>query len=277
VRAVVSRDLVPEWPANMPHPAPPGLPETIREGAAAVYLPACINRIFGRPRGEARGLSLPEALVAVSRRAGLPVWIPDGAVGRCCATPWTSKGYRAGSELMANRTVEALWGWSDEGDLPVVIDASSCAHGLAEEIEGVLTDENRERHGMLRVLDSVAWAHDHLLPRLSVSRRLRSVAVHPACATRHLGLAGQLAELTAALADEVVVPTVATCCGFAGDRGFLHPELTAAATAPAARELAGREFDAYVCSNRTCEIGLQQATGTAYTSVVQVLEQLTRN
>ncbi len=62
----------------------------------------------------------------------------------------------------------------------------------------------------------------------------------------------------------------------AGDRGLLHPELPAAATADAANELDGRRFDAHLCSNRTCEIGLQQGTGRAYESFVFALEAATR-
>jgi D-lactate dehydrogenase len=66
----------------------------------------------------------------------------------------------------------------------------------------------------------------------------------------------------------------ATCCGFAGDRGISHPELTAAATRPQAEELAGRHFDAHLSNNRTCEIGLSRATGADYESVVILLERL---
>ena len=55
--------------------------------------------------------------MAVSARAGLPVWIPDDVAGHCCSVPWTSKGYTEGAELMANRTIEALWRWSGEGEL----------------------------------------------------------------------------------------------------------------------------------------------------------------
>ena len=127
-----------------------------REGAAAVYLPACVNRIFGHARGAERDLSLPEAMVAVSERAGLPVWIPPDAAGHCCGTPWSSKGYRAGHAYMAAHTVEALRRWTGDGSLPVVIDASSCALGLIEDAEGI------------EVLDSIAWAHDRLLPELTV-------------------------------------------------------------------------------------------------------------
>jgi D-lactate dehydrogenase len=266
-RSLFSDELVPSWPRNMPPPAPAKLPRTSREGAAAVYMPACVNRIFGPPREDGAGLPLPEAMVAVSARAGMPVWIPDDVAGNCCSVPWASKGYTEGAKLMADRTTEALWRWSGEGELPVVIDASSCSHGLAEEA--------RERHPELEVLDSVAWAQ-RLLPNLEVGEKLGSVAVHPTCSTRHMGLERQLREIADAMAEEVVQPIRATCCGMAGDRGMLHPELTKSATREEAAELAGSNHDAYLCSNRTCEIGLQEATGAAYESFVIPLERITR-
>jgi D-lactate dehydrogenase len=274
-RSLFSDELVPSWPRNMPPPAPARLPATSREGAAAVYMPACVNRIFGRPRGDGTGPHLPEAMVAVSARAGLPVWIPDDVPGHCCAVPWTSKGYAEGAGLMANRTVEALWRWSSEGELPVVIDASSCALGLAGEAKDGLTEENQERHSKLEILDSVAWAK-RLLPKLHIEEKLGSVAVHPTCSTRHMGLERDLHQLAEAMADRVVQPIRATCCGMAGDRGFLHPELTASATAEEAAELQGTRHDAYLCSNRTCEIGLQEATGAAYESFLIPLERISR-
>ncbi len=266
-RSLFSDELVPSWPRNMPPPAPAKLPRTSREGAAAVYMPACVNRIFGPPPGDGAGLPLVEAMVAVSARAGMPVWIPDDVAGKCCSVPWASKGYTEGAKLMADRTTEALWGWSGEGDLPVVIDASSCSHGLAEEA--------RERHPELEILDSVAWA-GRLLPGLTVREKLGSVALHPTCSTRHLGLERQLREIADAIAGEVVQPIRATCCGMAGDRGMLHPELTRSATAEEAAELAGSSHGAYLSSNRTCEIGLQEATGEAYESFLIPLERVTR-
>jgi D-lactate dehydrogenase len=273
-RSLISDELIPSWPRNMPPPAPARLPRTEREGAAAVYMPACVNRIFG-PASNGSGLPLPEAMVAISARAGKPVWIPDDAAGHCCSVPWSSKGYTDGAELMANRTIEALWRWSDEGELPIVIDASSCALGLADEVTGSLTEENAERHSKLEILDSVAWA-ERLMPNLTIGERLGSVAVHPTCSTRHLGLERRLREIASAMADRVVQPIRATCCGMAGDRGLLHPELTASATAEEAAELRGAEHDAYVCTNRTCEIGLQAGTGAAYESFVIPLEKLSR-
>jgi D-lactate dehydrogenase len=271
---------------GLPGPAPPTMPPTQREGATAVYVPSCTNRIFASPpptglkqdakRPEsARRRGVAGALIEVSARAGLPLWIPDVA-GSCCGLPWSSKGFSAAHRHKANEMVARLWEWSGEGGLPVVIDAASCTYAVAEPGEGVLSEENAGRLATLEILDSVAWAHDRLLPQLEVTGKVGSATVHPTCATRHLGLAPRLRRLANALADEVYVAPSATCCGFAGDRGVSHPELTAAATRPQAEELAGRSFDAHLSSNRTCEIGLTRATGEPYESIVFLLERLTR-
>ncbi|HWO15440.1 MAG TPA: FAD-binding and (Fe-S)-binding domain-containing protein [Solirubrobacterales bacterium] len=254
---------------GLPGPAPGKLPSTLHEGAAAVYVPSCTNRIFGG--------SPVEAMVEVSRRAGLPVWIPPDVAGSCCGLPWSSKGFAGAHRHKANEMVERLWEWSGEGALPIVIDAASCTQGIADPGEGVLSEENAARLAELEILDSVTWAHDRLMPWLEVSDRVGSATVHPTCATRHMGLAPRLRSIAGALADEVFVAPSSTCCGFAGDRGISHPELTAAATAPQAEELAGRDFDAHLSSNRTCEIGLSRATGAPYESFVFLLERLTRS
>jgi D-lactate dehydrogenase len=274
----------------LPPPAPSKLPMTLHEGAAAVYLPSCTNRIFG-PTIPADGtqsgdidrfaahrrVSAVEAMVEVSRRAGLPVWIPPDAVGSCCGLPWSSKGFGEAHRHRANATVADLWRWSGEGALPIVIDAASCTQAIAEPGEGALSEENAERLAGMEILDSVSWAHDRLLPWLEIAEKVDSATVHPTCATRHMGLAPRLRSLASALAEDVYVAPSATCCGFAGDRGLSHPELTAAATAPQAAELADQEFDAYLSSNRTCEIGLSRATGEPYESVLCLLERLTRS
>jgi D-lactate dehydrogenase len=171
--------------------------------------------------------------------------------------------------------VERLWEWSGEGALPVVIDAASCTGAIADPAEGVLSEENAERFGKLEIVDSVAWAL-RLLPNLEVGEKVGSATAHPTCATRRLGLARSLRALTEALAEDVYVAPSATCCGFAGDRGISHPELTDAATRPQAEELAGRHFDAHLSSNRTCEIAMTRATGEPYESVVCLLERLSR-
>ncbi|MFJ6755308.1 FAD-binding and (Fe-S)-binding domain-containing protein [Streptomyces sp. NPDC091273] len=274
-RKAVRPDLLPEWLPQIPGAAARSLPATRRVGASAVYYPACVNRIFAGPEGRP-GPSLPEAVVAVSQRAGKPVWIPRDVKGTCCATIWHSKGYDAGTREMANRIVGAAWGWTAGGRLPLVVDASSCTLGIVHEVVPYLTEDNRALHAELRIVDSVVWAAEELLPHLEVRRRVGSAVLHPTCSMRHLGDEAQLRAVAGACAEEVVVPDDAGCCAFAGDRGMLHPELTASATAREAVEVTARAFDAHLSANRMCEVGMDRATGRSYYSALIELEHATR-
>ena len=273
-RSVVSPDLMPAVPGPMPRAAS-GLPETDRNGAAAVYFCACINRMFGRDPAGPAAPSLAETFVSLSRRAGKPLWIPPDVAGLCCSTPWRSKGYRQGHKYMAQAVADALWRWSDGGALPIVVDAASCTLGLKEDVATQLEGERKEQYESLKIIDSIAWCRD-LLPNLAISRKLRRVAVHPTCSITDLGLVGALKQIAGCLADEVEVPIGTTCCGTAGDRGLLHPELVVSATREVRLVLIDRPCDAYLSANRTCEMGLRHATGRPYESFIFLLEELSR-
>ncbi|WDZ93543.1 FAD-binding and (Fe-S)-binding domain-containing protein [Nocardiopsis sp. HUAS JQ3] len=277
-RRILGAELVPEWLAATPGPAPAPRrgPRERPAGTEAVYVPSCVNRIFGAPPGAADPTTVTAALPALADRAGRTLWTPPDVAGTCCGTVWQSKGYRAAHAHTANELVERLWRWSDEGRLPVVVDSASCTLGVLREAPVVLDTGNRARHASLTVVDALTWARTELLPRLTPTRRLDRAVLHPTCAAGHLGTADDLHALTAALAEEVVQPVTATCCGFAGDRGFLRRELTESATRGEAAELAGTTADAYVSGNRPCEIGLQHATGHPYESVLVALDRATR-
>ncbi len=264
-----------QWSPEMPKPAKAPLPRTSPEGAQAIYFPACISRMMGHLPGEPDDLSLVEALVRVAERAGVPVHIPPDVEGTCCGVPFSSKGYDEAHRYSVNRAIEQFWAWSREGALPVVMDTSPCTHGMLTS-RAYLTLENQAKFDQLRILDSTAFAHDLLLPRLQVTRKLGSVVLHPVCSVTKMNLLPKLGGVARACADQVTVPRDAGCCGFAGDRGFTHPELTASATKHEAREVKAGHFDGAFASSRTCEVGLARSTGETYRSFLYLLESATR-
>ena len=274
-RRIVSPDMMPSVPGPMPKPGKARLPTTDRAGSAAVYFPACINRMFGRGPDQPRGPSLPEAFVTLSARAGKPLWIPPDVAGHCCSTPFSSKGFHAAHQHMADGIADAMWRWSEGGRLPIVVDAASCTLGIAEDVSRYLDPERKARHDQLEILDSIAWCHG-LLDLLEVHRKVDRIAVHPTCSITHLGLGPSLHQIAETMAREVYTPIGTTCCGTAGDRGLLHPELVRSATREEKAGLESWPADAYVSANRTCEMGLRQATGMPFESFVFLLESLTR-
>ncbi len=251
-------------------------PEQAPGAAQAVYFPACIGSLFA---AEGDGAGVAVAFLRLCARAGVRVVVPAGIDGLCCATVWESKGLVDGATVMARKVAAAVWQASDGGRLPVVCDATSCTHGLTG-IRARLGEEDARRWDRLTLLDAVTFARATLLPRLAL-RPLPSLALHPTCSAVHLGAVGDLTVLARAVAREVTVPDTWGCCGTAGDRGMLHPELTASATAAQAAELAARErrggtFGAYASCNRTCEMGMTAATGRPYRHILEILEEASR-
>ncbi|MDQ1703561.1 MAG: D-lactate dehydrogenase, partial [Frankiaceae bacterium] len=112
--------------------------------------------------------------------------------------------------------------------------------------------------------------------RLTVSGRLGSLSLHPTCSSTRTGANAAMLTVAEAIAEDVVVADDWACCGFAGDRGLLHPELTASATAPEAASVRRQTFDAYASVNRACEIGMTRATGSTYQHLLELVERATR-
>jgi len=261
----------PHPPTPSPIPSrPPGEGDK-NGGEAAVYVSACLSRVMGRPRGEERSLS--ETLQILADRAGVRLKIPVSQ-GQCCGLPFGSKGFTEAHADTLDRLVQHLWEESGEGKLPIVLDASSCLHSILTS-GALLGDESRRRLEGLRLMDAMRFVHDTLLPRLDVQRQDLRVALHPTCAARHLGLVEEMRRIAERCASNVEVPINLTCCAMAGDRGLLFPELNASAVAPEAAEVQAGKFDRCYSNNLTCEIGMTQATGREYVSLLYLVEAAT--
>jgi D-lactate dehydrogenase len=267
-------DGVPDWMSDTPYPAD-AVPKTTRDAAQAVYFPSCISRVMGRLPAERDDRSLMEVTVELARRAGVPVYIPADVKGTCCGTPFSSKGFSEAHRFAVNRAIERFWIWSEQGTLPIVVDTSPCTYGF-KTARALLTEENQEHFDRLQILDSIEFVHDRLLPRLSVYSKSRSVAIHPVCSVTKMALGSKLEAVVRACSESVAIPLNAGCCAFAGDRGFLFPELTESATRLEAAEVKALGVAECYSSSRTCEIGMTRATGQVYRSYLYLLEKASR-
>jgi D-lactate dehydrogenase len=225
--------------------------------------------MFGPAEGSG-GVAL--ALDSLAVKAGINLVRPAGLESLCCGTPWKSKGMQVGYDEMVARTGDALWLASDGGRLPVICDNSSCSEGLVGAVKSAASLD--AKYSALTIVDAVDFAATVILPRVQVDEKLASVVVHPTCSSTRAGSNANLMTLASACAHEAVVPDAWGCCGFAGDRGMLHPELTASATDAQASEVAEIRADAHVSCNRTCEIGMTRATGEQYVHVLETLDAL---
>ncbi|KQP70699.1 oxidoreductase [Microbacterium sp. Leaf288] len=259
-RGILGDDIVPLYSHDLPGGGERRRVITATE-PVAVFFSSCTNTMFGPIGGD----GVAESFLRLCERAGVQVATPDDLTSLCCGTPWKSKGLSDGYRTMTDRVAASLARATDGGRLPVVCDASSCTEGLQVLLEAADQAD-------VTVVDAVAFIDEHVLPHLPAGEKVASVTVHPTCSSTHLGINPALTRVAAAAAERVVVPEDWGCCGFAGDRGMLHPELTRAATRPEAADVEAAASDVHASLNRTCELGMTRATGRPYRHILQVLD-----
>ncbi len=242
-----------------------------------IYFPSCISRQLGLPKpsdGDQKK-SLAETLITVSNRAQIKLAIPADVEGHCCGMPFGSKGYKTAYKAALHKTVTSMWGWSQQGKIPIVIDTTSCLQTLRT-CGAVLDGDDKGKWESMTLLDSIEFIHDILLPRLILHPVEKMVMLHPNCSARKLGLDGKLVSIARQCAKAANIPLDLGCCAFAGDRGLLFPELTASATEKEAAEVNSHAWDGYYSSNITCEMGMSTVTGKQYVGIVYLVEEASR-
>ncbi|WP_239988647.1 FAD-binding and (Fe-S)-binding domain-containing protein [Paramagnetospirillum kuznetsovii] len=260
----LTRGLVPKIGKHLPTAAAYTLSPGAADGDAVVYFPTCAARSMGPAVGDPEKDSLPTVMTRVLGRAGYRVVVPEGVDGLCCGQAFESKGLQASADRKAAELEAALAKASDNGRLPIVMDASACTWRMKTFLG--------ER---LKVQDSVEFLHDAVLQRLNPRKQVEPVLVHVNCGARKMGLDDKMAALAKACATTVVTPEGVGCCGFAGDKGFTHPELNDHALRKLADQVP-KGCEAGYSSNRTCEIGLADHADLPYRSIVTLLDRVTR-
>ncbi|WP_298603887.1 FAD-binding and (Fe-S)-binding domain-containing protein [Zoogloea sp.] len=246
------------WKEGMPKPQALRYDITRSSGDKVVYFPTCAGRMFGADTPEH---ALSATVIRVLERAGYAPIVPEGVNSLCCGQSFASKGLAEDADRKSAELEAALMKASNNGEYPVILDASACSLRMKTFLA--------ER---LKVYDLVEFAHDALLPRLMLHKKAEPVLVHLNCSARRMGFEAKLKQLATACADKVVLPAEVKCCGFGGDRGFVVPELNTHALRKLHADVPAGCCGGY-SSNQTCEIGLTNATGLPYRSIVHLLDE----
>lgn len=262
----LSGNRLPAWNAHMPQ----GLSRPkLRPGAVArkhkiVYYPACINMAMGPALGDPDQTPLYRVIERTLHKAGFEVvYVPDSH-SHCCGVPFASKGFFDQARRKAAALQRALQMASENGRYPILCDTGPCVLQMRQMIDP-----------KLQIFEPVEFIQRYLLDNLRIWPVAETIAVHITCSSRKMGLESNFRELADVLAADAIFPESVGCCGWAGDRGFNFPELTASALSQLRAELSGRCRSGY-SNSRTCEIGLSQHSGIYYKSIFYLLDRCSR-
>ena len=255
---------LPLWTSAMPGKA--RQPRVGRVGDSdlkVVYFPSCINQTMGLSKASPVKNTLVDEMVQLCRKAGYEVIFPEGLEKMCCGTIWESKGMLDIADRKTAELDEALWQASQQGKYPVVCDQSPCLHRMRKCI-------NR-----MKLYEPVEFIWEFLRDRLEFTPIDRRIALHFTCSTREMGLVEKMTSLARLCSNNVFLPEGVGCCGFAGDRGWTHPEVNRWALRKLRRQLEEHHIEMGYSNSRTCEVGLETNGGIPYQSIVYLVNEVT--
>lgn len=260
---------LPRWGSSMPR-AKWGFKANKPEKIHFVYYPSCVTRTMKDSESD---FDTTRALVKISEKAGINLLLSETIKDTCCGQAFSSKGFKEANEFIINKTIKTLWHLSEGGKYSIVSDTSPCSYSL-KNCEKFLSGEERELFKNMQILDISEYLNQYLVPKLDLNPLYKKVLLHPVCSIEKMGLRAPLEDTLKKLVSEVVVPKSSSCCGFAGDKGFTHPELTASALEQEAKDISLEDYDDYVSTSFTCELGLSRKTGKRFKSVVEFIDSI---
>ncbi|MGD8209482.1 MAG: FAD-binding and (Fe-S)-binding domain-containing protein [Desulfobacterales bacterium] len=263
----ISSDRIPLWSRYMPRGvnAPLGNRNHQSCPLEVVYFPSCISRTMGPAKGDPDGDPLPKVTLNVLSKAGYEVIYPENMNRLCCGTPFESKGLKEQGDQKAAELEKALMKATQGGKLPVLCDTSPCLYRMRQVMNPALN-----------LYEPVEFIHEFLMDKLIFTQLPRAIAIHNTCSTLKMELKDKFQAVAQACAQKVIVPQRVSCCGFAGDRGFTHPELNQSALTEL-RPAVSESCSAGYSNSRTCEIGLSLHSGIYYKSILYLVDECTQS
>lgn len=229
-----------------------------------VYFPSCINRGMGKNSFQnSDDLQLTELTHRLLVRAGFTIIYPENMDAHCCGMPFSSKGFAEANHTQSEALETALLKASENGKYPILYDMSPCFYHSKEEFTKAL-----------KIVDPIEFMLDYVMPQLVVKNKKDTIAVFPVCSVKKIGKTEQLVALSKLCADKVTLID-SNCCGFAGDRGFLIPELNEHGLRDLKAQIPLNCKEGYSTS-RTCEIGFEKMSGIDFKSIFYLVDEVTK-
>jgi D-lactate dehydrogenase len=228
-----------------------------------VYFPSCINQTMGTAKHDPDQTPLMQKTVQLLEKAGFEVIFPENMNNLCCGTIWESKGMPELADQKSAELERALLKASDNGTYPVLCDQSPCLYRMRHTIKGV------------DMYEPVEFILKFVADRLNFTPITDTITVHTTCSTTKMGLKSDLIRLAEMCSTSVVVPQEVGCCGFAGDKGFTHPEVNAWALRKLRPQIKKHGITAGYSNSRTCEIGLTTNSGVPFQNIIYLVDKVT--
>ncbi len=251
---------IPIWNENLSKPSPRMSAHSSGTGETSyIYFPSCLHRTLG-PN------SVINMLMDLAPKLGVQFIIPNEINSLCCGMPFASKGFDKAHISITEKSFDILYSLSEHGQIPILLDMSPCSYHIRS--------INNNKRDSIHFIDIVELFHDKIDELSSYYDSSTEVLIHHTCSGQKMQQEKMLEEIVRTLAGTVNTPFVNGCCGAAGDRGLLYPELTNSASENCSSMYSDISNNALgVSTSKMCELSMTNSTEIPFYSIIEFVHQ----
>lgn len=213
-----------------------------------IYFSACINRIFDT--------QIQKSIENLCTKAKISVIYPYNITKMCCGKIYAdnNKLFKDNLEFLRKELKEI----SESGKYKIIVDHSSCFYTIFKEFNE------------FEILDLSEFLLE-ISSRFNIIKTKEKILVHQLCLLKKLGKENNILKLAKLLSDDVEIIKSFECCGFAGNKGFITPELNQSSTIFLNNE--SQPFSVGVSTSSTCSIGLSSYSNIEFKNIAVLLDK----
>ncbi|MCR2064273.1 (Fe-S)-binding protein [Campylobacter helveticus] len=153
---------------------------------------------------------------------------------------------------------------SENGKIPLVCDHSACGAELLLKLDK-----------RLKIFDMSEFVEKEILKYLNIKPLEEDIGIYAVCSSKKYGFDTSLRKIASLCTKGKVYEHKNThCCGFAGDKGFMKPELNMSALNDFEKFFKNLKIKRFYSSSSTCEIGLSDKTKNSWQHLIYLVDEL---
>ncbi len=231
---------------------------------SVIYLSSCLNRAFA-PSPLARDKrTLQEVFESLCKKAKISVLYPKSIDKFCCGKALKNYTLKNPELNPLNAMMDELLTLSENGKISLVCDHSACGAELLLKLDK-----------RLKIFDMSEFVEKEILKYLNIKPLEEDIGIYAVCSSKKYGFDTSLRKIASLCTKGKVYEHKNThCCGFAGDKGFMKPELNMSALNDFEKFFKNLKIKRFYSSSSTCEIGLSDKTKNSWQHLIYLVDEL---
>ncbi|WP_186647532.1 (Fe-S)-binding protein [Fluviispira vulneris] len=224
-----------------------------------VYIfPSCASKLFDNNQKS----TMIYKLESILRKLNYEV-IFLSLTNECCGLMYDSMGQKKVAEKKLKSIIQKIKDLIGNSKAPILVENSSCVleflayKNLVEELPNFK--------------ESIAFIHDEL-KNYPLKKQEKTAMLHINCSVTKLKKGDEVVSLAKRCVSDIIIPNDILCCGFAGSKGFIHPELNINALKNLQEQIPENCHIGYTCLE-TCTLGFSKHSGIPYSSIYHLIDE----